>query len=119
MTYRVWWRPEFPDPGSAELAADNMLEDGWKVPDEPGIFDSTYRHVCSDPEEAAQKYAEYFYFNRDGHEDKWPQEFVVHDGAKFFVVSVEAVFDPSFEAGDPVELDPITGHLAPLATGNR
>lgn len=101
MTYRVWWKDEF-----VEQTEEERDERAWKVPPERGIFNPDYIHECDDVEDAAKKYADYFYSHRDGHENTWPLDFVVHDGSKFYNVSIELDWEPVFSSSDPEEFTP-------------
>lgn len=101
--YRVWWKDEF----DRCKDQDELDDIAWKVPDERGIFDPERRIPCDDPEDAAKKYAEHFYYHRDGYDDKWPIDFVVGvPGADyvetFVVVNVEMEYEPVFQSADPV-----------------
>lgn len=101
MAYRVWWKDEFVEMDEAERD-----DRAWTVPPERGIFNPEYIHECDDVEDAAKKYAEYFLNQRDGHENTWPLDFVVHDGRDFHVVSVELDYEPCFHSSDPEPYKP-------------
>jgi len=103
MTYRVWWHDEFKDCKTDEERDDRA----WPVPDTPSfLYPDRPGTPCDDVEEAAEQYADYFHGNRDGWENTWPLEFVVHDGEKFYLVEVERDFDPTFSAARPKEIQP-------------
>jgi len=103
MTYRVWWYDEFKD----FKTDDERYDHAWTVPDAQSFFYPDRPGVpCDDVEDAAEKYADYFHSQRDGWENTWPIDFVVHDGEKFYLVDVERGFDPTFAALKPTEIQP-------------
>lgn len=94
---RVWWADEF-----RECKTDEERDDlAWEVPPERGILNHEVLYYCEDVDDAAQKYAEYFFHERDGHENTWPLDFVVHDGVNYHRVSVELDYEPTFSAAEP------------------
>lgn len=100
--FRVWWDDEFKD-----CKTDEEREDlAWAVPPEHGIFNPDMIIECTDVDEAARKYADFFYNERDGHENTWPLTFVVHDGRTYFRIEVELDFEPTFSSSDPEEFTP-------------
>ncbi len=106
MRYRVWWEDEFNDYDEAERERR-----AWVVPDRHGILFPEHAAPCEDVEDAAEQYADYFHSNRDGWENTWPVNFVVHDGARYHLVTVDREYDPTFSAWRPVPL-PIATHPA-------
>jgi hypothetical protein len=103
MTYRVWWHDEFKDFETAE----ERDRRAWTVPNTKSVlYPDGVGIPCDDVEEAAEQYADYFHSQRDGYENTWPLEFVVHDGEKFYLVEVERDFDPTFSAARPKEIQP-------------
>lgn len=117
--YRVWWKPEFDECKNQEDLDDRA----WPVPDERGIFNPEIRIPCDDPEDAARKYADYFYYHRDGSDDQWPIDFVVGvrgetpDGETYVVVNVSLDYDPVFNSEDPVPCAPSFAPPAPPTDG--
>lgn len=100
MSYRVWWHDEFRD-----CKTDDERDDAaWPVPDRRSFFNPDLVTPCEDIEDAAEQYAEYFHNNRDGWENSWPIEFVVHDGRAFHLVSVDRDYDPTFSAAIKMEI---------------
>lgn len=100
MAYRVWWHEEFKDCKTDE----ERDELAWTVPDRHGILNPDARTPCDNVDDAAEQYADYFHSHRDGYENQWPVEFVVHDGEKFYLVSVDRDFDPVFSSNGKSEL---------------
>jgi hypothetical protein len=99
--YRVWWKDEF------EQQTDEEREDSaWVARGTESFFTPGQFAPPDDAEEAAELYADYFHSDRDGWENTWPIEFVVHDGEKFFIVSVDREYDPVFSASKPKEFAP-------------
>jgi hypothetical protein len=98
----VWCADDFKDCKNDE----ERDELAWIVPPERGIFNVDYVHNCDDPEEAAQKFADVFHDEREGNECTWPIVFIVHDGEKYFRVSVDRDYQPVFICSDPEEFTP-------------
>ncbi len=95
---RVWWEDEF-----KECSSDEQRDrEAWKVPDRVSLFYPDVKTPCDDVEDAAEQYADYFHDNRDGNENTWPLNFVVHNGKEFFLVTVDREFNPTFAAWEPV-----------------
>lgn len=101
MKFRVWWHDEFKDCKDDEERDDCA----WTVPDRRGIFNPEVITPCDDVRDAAEQYADYFHSDRDGHENTWPIDFVVHDGEKYYLVSVDRDFDPVFTTAKPKLLE--------------
>lgn len=97
MTYRVWCRDEFEDADEDERA-----DRAWKVPPRRGILYPENSAPCDDPQDAARQFADHCNARRDSWEWSWPQEFVVHDGASYFLIEVEREMVAEFLAGKPV-----------------
>ena len=100
MTYRVWTLDDFKD------ATDDERDDSsWVVPARRGILNPENFAPCEDARDAAQQFAKHYHYDR-GWENTWPLDFVVHDGEKYYLVSVERDFDPTFSAARPKEIKP-------------
>lgn len=109
-TYRVWMKDEFDEnPKSRDEDAMELRygeHRSWTTTRIGRVLHCP--HSIDDAEEAAEVYADYFHSERDGWECTWPVEFVVHDGAGYFVVSVDRDYDPTFNAAKsaPLEVTP-------------
>lgn len=115
MKYRVWWKEEFD-----QRNAEERETSAWIVPVRRGVLYPEMISECDDVDEAAEEYAEYFHNNRDGWENTWPLEFVVHDGTNYFVVEVEREYDPTFSAykAKPLKVQDADGLALPVYDKN-
>lgn len=93
---QVWWKDEFD-----EMDDDERADRAWKVPDEVGILDPSFRYPCKSVRNAAEKYADYFHSDRDGWENTWPLNFVVFDGERYFDVEVDREYVAEFWSSEP------------------
>jgi hypothetical protein len=115
---RVWWHCEFVECGPDEDVAGDEINPGpgkiaapgWDACLETlGLLSPVKKVDIEDVREAAKEYADYFYSDRDGHENSWPQDFVVLDrrDGTYHVVSVDIDWSPSFHSSFPKPYVPL------------
>jgi hypothetical protein len=108
----AWWKPEF-----VEYATHAQRRDhAWRVPHNIAIFGDNDVPV-KDVDEAAEKYADYFWNERDGYDTEWPIDIVVFDGENYHVVSVDREYSVDFTASESTILElpeePVDEHADP------
>lgn len=105
-TYRVWLKDDF-DEGDADERDESAMELRYDYNVyTPTRIGRSLRCPCAigDVREAAKVFADFFHAQRDGWECTWPVDFVVHDGAAYFVVEVERDMVPEFRGGKPRQI---------------
>lgn len=93
--YKVWYAEETEEDG-AEIAGYDPIYDGWRADTSRRIWVPFRSAASLDAEEAAEKYADYFHYQRDGWECTWPLTFHVRcpDGTlEKYEVAREAVYE--------------------------
>jgi hypothetical protein len=99
VTFRCWLRDEFD--GADE---DERADQAW-VARYRWHGDRFLHRDCDDVETAAQWFADHCHSRRDGWEWTWPIEVVVHDGDRYFVVSVDRDMEPVFYSSKPKPIE--------------
>ncbi len=101
MPLRVWWREDFDGADDDE----ERLRIAWSPPKAYPWFGGE-PHDIEDVETGAEMYADYFWSERDGYEDKWPQDFVVEKDGKYHLVTIDVDHSPSFNTNSVEDYKP-------------